>query len=233
MGRYQFTHALIQETLTEELSLTRRVRLHARIAEALEALYGDNAESHATELAHHFALAEMAAGSEKLVKYSLLAGERALAAYAWEEALTQFERALVAKGVSSEGTHPASDAETAALLFGLGRAQLATLERYQWPEAFANLQRAFEYYAKAEDISAAVAIADYPTHPWAGEHTGSAEMIAHALALVPADSPEAGRLLSRYGMVIGIEDRYEEAQEAFGRALAIAQREGEDRKSVV
>ena len=36
VGRYQFTHALIQETLVEELSLTRRVRLHARIAETLE-----------------------------------------------------------------------------------------------------------------------------------------------------------------------------------------------------
>ena len=56
VGRYQFTHALIQETLTEELTLTRRVRLHARIAETLEQLYGDDAEAHAAELAHHFAL---------------------------------------------------------------------------------------------------------------------------------------------------------------------------------
>ena len=45
VGRYQFTHALIQETLAEELSLTRRVRLHARIAETLESLYGAEAES--------------------------------------------------------------------------------------------------------------------------------------------------------------------------------------------
>ncbi|MCH8282536.1 MAG: protein kinase, partial [Chloroflexi bacterium] len=47
VGRYQFTHALIQETLAAELSLTRRVRLHARIAQALEDLYGDDATSHA------------------------------------------------------------------------------------------------------------------------------------------------------------------------------------------
>ena len=44
-SRYQFTHALIQETLAEELSLTRRVRLHARIAEALEELYGEDSRS--------------------------------------------------------------------------------------------------------------------------------------------------------------------------------------------
>ena len=29
--RYQFTHALLQETLLNELSAARRVRLHARI----------------------------------------------------------------------------------------------------------------------------------------------------------------------------------------------------------
>ena len=34
VGRFQFTHALIQEALAEELSATRRVRLHARIAQA-------------------------------------------------------------------------------------------------------------------------------------------------------------------------------------------------------
>ncbi len=38
MGQYQFTHALMQETLINELSLTRRVQLHARIAETLESL---------------------------------------------------------------------------------------------------------------------------------------------------------------------------------------------------
>ena len=54
------------ETLVEELTLTRRMRLHARIAETLEEAYGDNAEAHAAELAHHFALAEMAMGKEKL-----------------------------------------------------------------------------------------------------------------------------------------------------------------------
>ena len=121
VGRYQFTHALIQETLAEELTLTRRVRLHARIAETLEELYGDDAEAHAAELAHHFAAAETLTGTEKLVGYSLLAGQRALSFYAYEEALSHFQRALLAK----EGL-PIYD-ETATLLFGQARAQVAML----------------------------------------------------------------------------------------------------------
>ena len=104
VGRYQFTHALIQETLSEELSTTRKVRLHARIAEALETLYGANVEARAAELAHHFAEAEAVLGTAKLVHYSLLAGERALVSYAYEEALAHFLRALAAKGVALTGT---------------------------------------------------------------------------------------------------------------------------------
>ena len=38
-GRYQFAHALIQETLVQELSTTRRARLHASVGQALDELY--------------------------------------------------------------------------------------------------------------------------------------------------------------------------------------------------
>ena len=152
----QFTHALIQETLTEELSLTRRVRLHARIAEALEKLYGDYAEAHAAELAHHFAEAEMATGSEKLVHYSLLAGQRALAAYAWEEAQTQFDRGLTARGISPAGEVPLPDEEAAALVLGYGRARTGTAHRGQFQEAVSSVVHAFDYYLRMGDKTHAV-----------------------------------------------------------------------------
>lgn len=153
VGRYQFTHALTQETLAAELSTTRRVRLHARIAPALEDLYGNNAEAHAADLAHHFAETQTVLGAEKLVRYSLLAGERAMATHAYEDALDQFQRALDAK----EG-QPA-DAEGAAIFYGLGRAQAATSSRFGYREPLQNLRLAFDYYAEAGD---AVAIAQYP-----------------------------------------------------------------------
>ncbi len=96
------------------------------------------------------------------MRYSLLAGERALATHAHEEALAHFERALAAKGVSSEGTHPASDAEAAALLFGLARAQMNLAELHELLQATDSLSRAFNYYADTGDVQRAVEVAECP-----------------------------------------------------------------------
>jgi len=139
VGRYQFTHALIQEILAGELSTTRKVRLHARVAEALEELYGSDAQSHAAELARHFIEAQTVLGIEKPVRYSPLAGDRALATYAHEDALAHFQRGLTAKGISLTASEPADDADAADLLLGLGYAQAATVERPQIHEAVATM----------------------------------------------------------------------------------------------
>ena len=228
VGQYQFTHALIQETLAGELSTTRKVRLHSRIAEALEDLYGDDADAHAAEMAHHFAEAEAVAGTEKLVDYSLIAGQRALASYAYEDALAHFERGLVARGITLAGTEQASDEEAADLLFGWARAQTATGFAHQFVEAFATLSRAFEYYAEAGNVAQVVAAAEFPMANPGTWIPGVAELVARALTLVLPDSHESGRLLSRYGGIIGVaECDYEGAQQALGRALAIARREGD------
>ena len=222
VGRYQFTHALIQETLTEELTLTRRVRLHARIAESLEGLYGDNAEAHAAELVYHFAEAEAVIGNEKLVRYSLLAGERALAAFAWEDAILHFQRGLVAK----EGGP--MDAETAALLVGSGNAQLAAFTRGQAKEAMDGLSRAFNYYSETGDVSRAIAAAEYPMTTISGTAPGSAQLVERALHLAPPDSLAAGRLLLRYGWNQGrIQGDFKNAQDTFARALTIATENGD------
>ncbi len=190
VGGYQFSHALIRQTLAEELSASRRVRLHARIGEALEELYGPEAEARAAELAHHFAQAEPVLGTEKLVRYSLLAGERALAAYAYEEALVHFQRALAAK------ERQPMDAETAALLFGFGRAQLAEKSGASplHPEAAEGLGRAFDYYVEVGDVPRALAVAEYPVSTYAVLHPTVAQLAARALPLVSSDSAQAGRL---------------------------------------
>ncbi|MFQ6029676.1 MAG: LuxR C-terminal-related transcriptional regulator [Dehalococcoidia bacterium] len=226
--RYQFSHALIQQTLAEEVTTSRTVRLHARIGEALEQLYDADVGAHAAELAHHFSQAQPVLGPDKLVHYSQVAGEQALAAYAYEEGLFHYRRALDAKGIPSESSDPAPDGESAALLFGFGRAQVAALTRNQMPLAVANLTRAFDYYAKTGDIAQAIAIAEFPVVSFPGFPTGMAQLIGRALELTVPNTKQAGLLLSRYGIVMGQEQSdYGAAQDAFARALEIAESHGD------
>ena len=184
INRYQFTHALIQETLAEELSTTRRVRMHARIAEVLEELYASDTESHAAELAHHFIEAQTVLGIEKPVRYLLLAGERALATYGHDDALAHFQRGLTGKRISLTASKPADDADAADLLLGLGCAQAATVERPQIHEAVATMTRAFNFYFAVGDVAKAVSITEYPVFITAGQRTGISELISRALTLV-------------------------------------------------
>ena len=218
--RYQFSHALIQQALTQELSPSRKVRLHARIGEAFEELYGADAQSHAAELAHHFREALSVAGPEKFVRYSSMAGEQALSRYAWEEALNHFQLALSSKGGG------AMDEEKAKLYFGLGRAQVPTLVGERLQEAANSLSQAFDYYVGVGDVASAVAVAENPPSMVPGQR-GGAELISRALDLVSQGTHEEGRLLSLYGRVKGQEGEYEVAQDSLDRALAIAQREGD------
>ena len=161
------------------------------------------------------------------MRYSLLAGEQALAAYAWDEALAHFEIGLVARDVTLSGTEAASDEEAAALLFGLGRARVATTEPlHPLQDALDTLRRAFDYYVDAGDVEHAVAIAEYPYFPRFGYSYGSSQLVARALSLVPSGSHAACRLLFRYGLILGVEEGDSVgAREAMESAFAIAERE--------
>ncbi|MFQ6028607.1 MAG: serine/threonine-protein kinase PknK, partial [Dehalococcoidia bacterium] len=223
MARYQFTHALIQETLAGELTMTRKVRLHAQIAEALEGLYGGDAEAHATELAHHFAQAEAVLGTEKLVRYSLAAGERALGSYAHEEALAHYQRGLRAKGVSLDGDEPAADSQAADLLFGLGKAQIATTDVIQAADPLAPLRRAFHYYDAVGDVARALELASCPLPVYISLGRADLQMTERALALASPESVAAGRILARHGFArYALDGDYPGSQEALQQALTIA-----------
>ena len=115
-GRYLFAHALIRETLYEELSATRRVRLHRQVGEVLEQLYGGHSDPHLAELAYHFFEAARGGDVDKAIGYAVRAGERAAAMMAHEEAVRQFELALQA----FELREPRAEAHRCELLLRLG-----------------------------------------------------------------------------------------------------------------
>ena len=91
---YDFTHPLLQQVIYTELGQARARLLHATIAEALEAAYGNAALEHADELALHFARAHSQALARKAVKYLYAAGRAAIEKYANREAANYLAAAL-------------------------------------------------------------------------------------------------------------------------------------------
>jgi predicted ATPase/DNA-binding CsgD family transcriptional regulator len=123
LGRWRFAHALVREVLYEGLSAARRIRLHGRVGEALEAIYVADPGPHLAELAHHFVAA--APGGQEMagraVRVATAAGWRALEVLAWEEAADLFERALAALELAERPDQQ----QRCQLLLALGEASMA------------------------------------------------------------------------------------------------------------
>jgi tetratricopeptide (TPR) repeat protein len=91
---YGFVHELIRATLVSGLSLPRRQRVHLKIADALERLRAASLDRHVSALAHHLYQAGAAADSQRAGKFLALAGQRAMAAGAFEDALDTSEHLM-------------------------------------------------------------------------------------------------------------------------------------------
>jgi len=89
-GRWQFNHSLVETIAYNVMLKAQRRRMHRQVGEAIETRWSGSETEHAEELAYHFTRAGEGA---KALTYLALAGERAAARYANEEALGYFEQA--------------------------------------------------------------------------------------------------------------------------------------------
>jgi tetratricopeptide (TPR) repeat protein len=136
-GRFRFAHALVHETLYEELPARERRRLHDRVGAALVELRGDDFEGYLAELAHHFSLAARPGQAGQAVAYTRQAGDRAMKVLAYEEAAGHYQRALRALDLQAAP----DEAERCDLLLALAGARMAAGEP---DEARGLYQRAAE-----------------------------------------------------------------------------------------
>ncbi|WP_330276454.1 AAA family ATPase [Lentzea sp. NBC_00516] len=199
-GHVRFTHALVRDTLYEDVSLTRRARWHAAVAEVLRP--GD-----VQTLAHHYALAGTRSPAAVTALARAAEGNRAP-----REAVRLWRAALVAAG-----------SEPLDLLTGLGRAlavsgdlegareqRSAALRLAEGPDAVAEVIGSF-------DVPGIWTTNDDPAH--------SAELVAAAERTLPAfPGPTATR--ARLLATIAMEDRgtgarLGEAREAEATAHAL------------
>ncbi|MCH7970772.1 MAG: AAA family ATPase, partial [Chloroflexi bacterium] len=149
---YEFGHALIHRFLYDTMPVGRRVRAHVHVAEELERSHGGNADAHAAELAIHFNEGRSLLGTEKAIKYLVLAAEQAMTVFAPAEAVGYYQRAMDAKNGTS------SDVEAGEILFGLGRAQTTMFQPY---EAVDTLIRAFDIFEANGEIERAIEVASF------------------------------------------------------------------------
>jgi class 3 adenylate cyclase len=102
LDRYAFSHALIRETLYEEIPTTRRIGLHRRIGEVLEMLYEKAPDPHLAELAYHFLEAAPGGDVDKAISYAERAAMRAISQTAYEEATKHYRTAFEALELAPE-----------------------------------------------------------------------------------------------------------------------------------
>jgi tetratricopeptide (TPR) repeat protein len=227
-GEYRFRHALTRQALLDTLTHARRVYLHGRIAEAIEAQASERHRDHeerAEVLAFHH---EGAGQLDKALPYLLGAGRRAQTRLGFAEAVAFFERAL-------------------ALMDALGREDGA--ERFRVLRALGGMRMALsDLDGAVRDLDAAAALEMGGFRPAAMETAAVRRVCAlaliqggrlaeaglrleHAVAALgeSKDDPELPAVLYLFAQLRWHEERYAEAKELAERSLAEATARGDRR----
>jgi DNA-binding CsgD family transcriptional regulator len=222
-GSYQFAHALVRDTLYDELAALRRARLHQRIAAALETQYQDDLTPCLSALAHHCHAAGPAGDSAKAIEYATRAAESATAMQAHEEAARHY---LLACGALPKGA--SSDAQRCRLLLGLGDAQNSagdsTLALATFAEAAACARRVGD---AALLTNSAIGFGEAQ---WRLGIEGSQAVVLIREALTqaaPASIRERTSLLTALCQALLFSNRPDEAEKAFHEAVAMARQLGD------
>ena len=138
---FTFTHELVRQTLLAGISIPRRERLHARVAEAIERLNPDAAKERTGEIIDHLLNAGSFVDRQKLARWLILAGKSALGAAAFGAARRNFQSALS----HQDAVDPRQRADLLA--------SLAVAERGldHWDVALAHLREVVEIYVNLGD----------------------------------------------------------------------------------
>jgi class 3 adenylate cyclase/tetratricopeptide (TPR) repeat protein len=226
-GRFRFAHALVRETLYEELTATQRPDLHSRIAVAMEARYGaeeGRVERRLAELAHHYLEAAAAGDPDKAVDYATRAGERAVAQLGYEEAAEHFERALEVLDLCAS----AEPERRCRLLLSLGEAQT---KGGHFDTARPTLERAAEEARKLDsaELLARAALGVAFTTEVGAFDPRIADLLESALdAIGPQDSATRALLTSWLGQEHYWSDPQGRSKELHAEAIAMARRLGDE-----
>ncbi|MDX1375273.1 MAG: adenylate/guanylate cyclase domain-containing protein [Burkholderiales bacterium] len=223
---YVFKHALVQEAAYNSLLKSRRLELHARIAEALEARFPDMSPE---VIARHYSAAADAA---RAVPYWLRAGEVALARAANREASGHF-----ARGIELVRTLPPSEARDATeleLLIDLGEAQMRDggaiepMKTFEAAWAHAEARRNTDAMVRA-----AIGHADASWRPGLPNPTSIRMLKRASAALGLHDGTSKARVLASLALQFGMAGETDAARRVRGEAEAMGKRLGDPTPVVI
>ena len=223
-GRFSFAHALIQRSLYADLSMTRRQRLHRRVAEALEAICRDDPGERVGELAHHWGAAVTQVEAAKALHYAIRAAERALQLLASDEAVRWYRMALELLAANP----PVDERARCRLLIGLGAAQRQAGN----PEHQGTLLEAAQHAQVLGDTELLVRAAlanDRGVWAKSGEvDVDRVAVLEMALAAVPIeDTLTRARLLTALSSELAYEPDHVRRRAIAEQAIAVARRSGD------
>jgi tetratricopeptide (TPR) repeat protein len=219
--RFTFMHALVRETVYAELSATRRVRLHAQVADALVELSRGQPDRHAAEIAHHYTEAAVGiADPRDALRFAIRAAELAGERLAFEQAVDLLEPAIALFPDDS----PASELVGTALLV-LGDAQRRSGE----PRYRPTLARAAAVGRAGGDATlmaqAALASSRAVFSRTGQVDAGLVTLLEEALDAFPAeDSPTRAQLLANLAAELQFSGEWDRRLSLADEALAMARR---------
>jgi tetratricopeptide (TPR) repeat protein len=222
---YAFAHALVRQTIYRGLGSARRMRLHRRVGEALEALVP--VDAYLDALASHFAQAAPDGQAAKAADYALAAGRSATAHVGYEQAAAHYERGLEALALAQ----PPEPQRRCELLLALGDVQWMLGN----PDlARGTCLRAAELADRLGDAGrlarAALIFSGPPRVHLSGPVTESGlDLLERALTALGGDeSPLCARVMSRLAVALTyLPAHREHTRTLAGAALAMARRIGE------
>jgi tetratricopeptide (TPR) repeat protein len=221
-GRVRFSHALVRDTLHEELGTSRRVALHARIGQVLEDFYAQDAEPHLGELAHHFFESLPGGDAERAIDYASRAGRHAVRLLAYEEAARLYRMALA----GLDTTLVPHGERRCELLLALGDAEARAGNMPAAKEAFFAASEIARRDRMPEALArAAVGYGGRIVWARAGHDLRLVALLRDALAgLPPHDSALRVRLLARLAGALRDEPSLEARAALSAEAVEMARR---------
>ncbi len=207
---YAFTHSLARDALRASMSKARRSVIHRQIANALESSAVERTPIVLGRLAYHFLRCSAIDARATGCHYSHLAGERAMAAFAYDDACEWFSDAIE---VTRE--LPGDADLTCRLELGLARA--ATLSGDE-PRARRAAEAAWRAARRSGDrsleVAAALLYAGEPELNTVGNEPGTV-MLAATLDVEGLTGHERALVMARLGSALS----YSDHERAVGLAL--------------